>query len=198
MKDKTTAYGYTIVKEDIVGGITYFLALKTHDDHVIHYYSGTIDKRLQSVGVEQICADFESTDYIETVTHYYEILAIKTREVAQQEKEKPREIIYQEQCLPVTQFSSLKGQIVVLQPDILYPEFQSISHQLYLADGGNGCNPNGRGTAIFGYNLYSGEHERIENYEILGVIKKEYLPNWAKKKSELLINQLQKNRDQER
>ena len=40
--------------------------------------------------------------------------------------------------------------------------------------------PGGRGQAVFGTCLATGEHSRWERYDVLGEIKPERMPQWAK------------------
>ena len=48
-----------------------------------------------------------------------------------------------------------------------------------LAEGGNGAT-GGRGQAVFGTCLATGERARWERYDVLGEIKPECMPDWAK------------------
>ncbi len=89
-------------------------------------------------------------------------------------------------CVPDGMASDLKGQVVVLRPDILLPEYRAASHQIFLAQGGFGCSPEARGRSIFGTNLYSGEQERWNRGDILGVVAETTLPGWAFEKLERL------------
>lgn len=83
----------------------------------------------------------------------------------------------------------------MLKTDILQREYRSIAHQLYLADGGFGCSPKGNGNAIFAYNLYTGKETRIEKYDVLGVIKDEKMPEWAKEKLVKIQQKKQKSKE---
>lgn len=56
---------------------------------------------------------------------------------------------------------------------------QHPAFQLVLADGGNGAT-GGRGNAVFGTCLATGEKSRWERYDVLGEIKPECMPDWAK------------------
>ena len=53
------------------------------------------------------------------------------------------------------------------------------AYQLVLAEAGNGAS-GGRGSAVFGTCLATGEKARWERYEVLGEIKPEKMPFWAK------------------
>lgn len=85
-------------------------------------------------------------------------------------------------CVPNGMDADLKGQVIALQSDILLPEYRACSHQLLLATGGFGCSPTARGRAVYGTNLYSGQDERWDRGDILGVVAENTLPGWAHEK----------------
>ena len=58
---------------------------------------------------------------------------------------------------------------------------KDIAHQLYYAERGNGVYAESRGNGCFSWNLYTGEKERIERYEIIGIVPEDKLPDFAKK-----------------
>jgi len=51
-----------------------------------------------------------------------------------------------------------------------------------LAVGGFGAHANARGRAVYTVNLYSGKESRWNREDILGVLKTEYMPDWAKER----------------
>lgn len=85
-------------------------------------------------------------------------------------------------CLPDGMDMDLEGKVVALKASILRPEYRACSHQLMLATGGFGCSPSARGRTVFATNLYSGEHERWNRGDILGVVAEDTLPGWAHEK----------------
>ena len=58
-------------------------------------------------------------------------------------------------------------------------EYRHCAYQLVLAEAGNGAS-GGRGSAVFGTCLATCEKARWERYEVLGEIKPEKMPFWAK------------------
>ena len=78
----------------------------------------------------------------------------------------------------------LEGKIIVIKPENIKPEFVGAERQLCLALSGNGCNPHGLGTGVFCKNIYTGKDVRWERYDVLGIIKDECLPQWAKERLE--------------
>ena len=76
----------------------------------------------------------------------------------------------------------IKNKVVVIRADVFKPEYQIATKQLQLCTGGFGAEPNSRGSACFCTNLYSGKEARFERSDILGVIEKDNLPDWAKER----------------
>lgn len=85
----------------------------------------------------------------------------------------------------------LNGQVVVIKPEALVPEYRTADQQLGIAIGGFGCSPTGRGQTVFIENLYTGECSRCTRADIAGVIRPDRLPEWAAAK-------LQERRDPEK
>ncbi|WP_416325909.1 hypothetical protein [[Eubacterium] hominis] len=168
---------YEVLKEDAIGGKNYYMAGPGHDGN---YITGTVDMTFAAIGRAIYTLDGKSSEYLQVAEYYYGTLM---RELQQIREREPKEsLISEKDCNSIFDYPTLIGKLVVLKPDVLYPEFQNSTHQLYLAEGGFGCNPKSRGNAIFAENIYTGKRSRIERYELIGVIKKESLPQWAKVK----------------
>ena len=74
------------------------------------------------------------------------------------------------------------GKIVAINPRSLPDEEKTPDNQLYLASGGNGCRPLATGTTVFGMFLKNRKKESILRSEIIGVMKLELLPEWARQR----------------
>lgn len=85
-------------------------------------------------------------------------------------------------CLPLNAGDSIQNQVVVIKPTALRAEYRTADKQLVLATGGFGTYGNARGRAVSTTNLYSGEHSRWNREDVLGIIKPEAMPEWAKEK----------------
>lgn len=81
---------------------------------------------------------------------------------------------------------NVEGKVLVMKPDTLKESCWSQENQLWLATGGFGCDPNGRGRAIFATCLSDGEETRWNREDFAGVMDERYLPEWAKQKLEAL------------
>ena len=137
-----------------------------------------------------------SDDYAEIVKLYGTRIADASERHIEAVKQLgiPVTVITKEDCIPDHYSHSLKGKVVAIDVKYLRPEFQRADKQLYFVTGGFGAAPNARGRAVFCTNLHSGEETRIERMEIMGEVKPERMPEWAKEKAETLMKSY-KNKD---
>ena len=82
-------------------------------------------------------------------------------------------------CIPDKKNESIIGKLVVINAEPKRYEYQHSAYQLIWAEGGNGAS-GGRGQAVFGTCLATGERGRWERYDVLGEIRPERMPEWAK------------------
>lgn len=103
------------------------------------------------------------------------------------EKLQALKLIGPEHC-ETDSFSSLDytGKVLVLSSDALREKFWSPENQLWLALDGFGCSPGAIGRSVRCICLWDGETTRWNRSEFAGVLKEEYLPDWAKEKLEQL------------
>ncbi len=85
-------------------------------------------------------------------------------------------------CQVLEADDSIKNKVVVIRADVFKPEYQIATKQLQLCTGGFGAEPNSRGSACFCTNIYSGKEARFERSDVLGIIEKDDLPDWAKER----------------
>ena len=90
--------------------------------------------------------------------------------------------ITKEGCQVLEADDSIKNKVVVIRADVFKHEYQIATKQLQLCTGGFGAEPNSRGSACFCTNLYSGKESRFERSDVLGIIEKDDLPDWAKER----------------
>lgn len=142
-----------------------------------------------------------SDDYIE-IAHLF---GSRIKEAAElfQNKEKelgiPITVITEKDCIPDHYSYDINGKVIAIDPKVLKPEFQRADKQLYLVTGGFGASANSRGSAVFCTNLLTGKSTRYERMDVMGEVKPECMPDWAKRKLET-INQsrAKKHKDRER
>ena len=68
---------------------------------------------------------------------------------------------------------------------------------IFLVTGGFGASANARGSAVFCKNLYDGKNTRYERMDVLGEVKPERMPDWAKEKAAAFSRTIQ-GKDHER
>ena len=98
---------------------------------------------------------------------------------------------------PVYFTDNIIGKVVAIEEKYLSNGYKDRGHQLYYVVGGSGAYPNSRGQACFSYNLYDGKKERVERYEVMGYMREDELPEFAKKTLETVKERVRKERDKD-
>jgi len=80
----------------------------------------------------------------------------------------------------------LTGKVLIIRPSALKESYWAPENQLWYATGGFGCNPYAAGDGIYATWLVNGEKYRWSRADFFGVIKDEYLPDWARAQAEKL------------
>jgi len=81
---------------------------------------------------------------------------------------------------------NLEGRVVVIKPEVLAPEYQSIDYQLALVTGGFGASPTARGRAVYCKDLIEGKTTQWSRSDIAGIMPPDRLPDWARVNLEAL------------
>ena len=126
-----------------------------------------------------------SDDYAEIIQLFGERVAeqaAKTREMFNDLRLEGQDVspLTIKDCTPITGDDDLHNKVIVIKPDKLRREYQKANYQLKLCTGGFGASPKSRGNACFCVDLFSGEKSRFERYEVMGTLKEEQLPKWAR------------------
>ena len=121
-------------------------------------------------------------DYLEMMVMFTERVNTQIAQVLTERKQRGvgATALTQAHCLHTGMEKSLVGQVLVVKPTSLRPEYATADHQLVLATGGNGYTPDARGSAVFCTTLYSGKRGRWERSDVLGVADLGKLPRWAR------------------
>lgn len=98
---------------------------------------------------------------------------------------------------PVYFTDNIIGKVVAIEEKYLSDGYKDRGHQLYYVVGGSGAYPNSRGQACFSYDLYNGKKERIERYEVMGYMREDDLPEFAKKALEGVKERVRKEKDKD-
>lgn len=138
-------------------------------------------------------------DYIDAALFFAERIK-QDAERFREEVEKldiPVTVITEADCIPDHYKNDINGKIIAINPAILKPEYQRADRQLYYVTGGFGASANARGSAVFCKNLYDGKNTRYERMDVLGEVKPERMPDWAKEKAAAFSRTIQ-GKDHER
>jgi len=133
-------------------------------------------------------------DYLEAMREYIKRVAVRVDYI--EAERSSRGVTH----IPLTADDCIKGshrenytnQLIVIKPESMTPSARTADKQLLLATSGNGCNPDGHGTAVFCKNLFTGETSRWNRYDIAGMIDPHKMPEWVVEKLTALQKQEEK------
>lgn len=165
------------------------------------YFCALYHQRYEIIQVRDVYEEcMVSDDYIELVELYAEYVKRQCQKVREEQDKVavPRIRITAGMCLPNDEGLDINGKIMAIKPDVLRPEYRTADRQLVLVDGGFGAVANRHGASCFCTNLYTGEHANWRRYELLGEVKPEYLPDWAKERAEKVRQQIEREKAQNR
>lgn len=134
-------------------------------------------------GIREVYSDCAvSDDYIEIIEDFGKRIVNEAQLHREkiQKLELSDKIITSAECFPIDESIDIHGKIVAMKASSLRPEYRRADRQLYLVTGGFGASANSRGRAVFCTNLHTGEKTRFERYQVLGEVKPECMPEWAK------------------
>ncbi len=138
----------------------------------------------EPLGIERFSNGEGSADYLEMMGVFTARVSAQI-EAFKEERAKieiPLEPITAEQCEPNDYGKSIENKVVAIRASCLWPEYRTADNQLVLATGGFGTHANSRGRAVYTVNLYTGKESRWNRGDILGTVKPEFMPEWAKEK----------------
>ena len=126
-----------------------------------------------------------SDDFAEIVKLYGERVTQAADEIMKETEKVTSEIgmndeITAKDCKPISQDDAIEDKVIVIRGNVLRPEFRHASHQLMLCTGGFGAQKNARGRTCYCISLYSGKQTSFYRGDVLGVMDKHSLPEWAK------------------
>jgi hypothetical protein len=151
------------------------------------------------LGINQYFNAVGSDDYLEMMTEFTNRVQAQL-EAVKAERDKitvPLPPFTPEHCTLNNYGESIENKVVVIRTERLRPEYRTADNQLVLAVGGFGTYANARGRAVYTVNLYSGKESRWNREDILGVLKTEYMPDWAKEQlKQILAGQQAKHKKQ--
>lgn len=197
MSDEKRKIGeYTVLSAVDVGEKEIILASNEQSTDGEKFLCGFVERN----DLFELCSEcMVSDDYIEIV-HLFGSRVANEAELFREQVEKldiPVAVITEADCIPDHYTKDINGKIIAIDPKVLKPEFRRTDRQLYLVTGGFGASANSRGSAVFCTNLHTGESTRYERMDIMGEVKPECMPDWAKEKAQELSRSKRHN-DKER
>lgn len=75
-----------------------------------------------------------------------------------------------------------EDKIIVFKPSTLKDQYKTREFQLFYATGGFGCDPSKMGQQVNGYFLKDGEFTHFRRQDFIGILKEEFIPEWAAEK----------------
>ena len=88
----------------------------------------------------------------------------------------------QEHCVDSQDQQDYTGKVLILSPFSMEESCWDTHSQLWLAEEGFGCYPGTYGWSLYATCLGSGEQARWDRSNFIGIMKEEYLPDWARVK----------------
>ena len=144
-------------------------------------------------------------DFAEIVKLYGERVTQAADEIMKETEKVTSEIgmndeITAKDCKLISHDDAIEDKVIVIRGNVLRPEFRHASHQLMLCTGGFGAQKNARGRTCYCISLYSGKQTSFYRGDVLGVMDKRALPEWAKigLQNALEIRQNEKSHPKER
>ena len=142
-----------------------------------------------------------SNDYLEIMELYADRLKGQIAAVQAQRKTLhiPLDMLGREHCFPLLDGDDITNKVVAITPASLRYEYQRADCQLILVTGGSGARSKPRGTAVYGVNVFTGRRSgRWRRGDILGEVRPECLPQWAKDRLRIIEREQVLKKERER
>ena len=130
-----------------------------------------------------------SSEYLEIMELYADRLKGQIAAVQAQRNTLhiPLDMLGREHCFPLLDGDDITNKVVAVRPTSLRYEYQRADCQLILVTGESGARSNPRGTAVYGINVFTGRRaSQWERGDILGEVRPECLPQWAKDRLQVI------------
>lgn len=195
-KEKRMIGDYTVLSSVNVGEKEIIIASNEQSTDGEKFLCGFVERN----DLFELCKEcVVSDDYIDIAYTFGSRVANEAELFREQVKKLdiPITVITEADCIPDHYSKDINGKVIAIDPKVLKPEFQRADRQLYLVTGGFGASANSRGSAVFCTNLHTGKNTRFERMDVMGEVKPECMPDWAKEKTDAM-NRSHKNKDRER
>lgn len=195
-KEKRMIGDYTVLSSVNVGEKEIIIASNEQSTDGEKFLCGFVERN----DLFELCKEcVVSDDYIDIAYTFGNRVANEAELFKEQLKKLdiPITVITEADCIPDHYSKDINGKVIAIDPKVLKPEFQRADRQLYLVTGGFGASANSRGSAVFCTNLHTGKNTRFERMDVMGEVKPECMPDWAKERIDAM-NRSHKNKDRER
>ena len=180
MADVRMADNYRIINSIHIGDKEIVLGVDMKNSDGNYYMVADYEKNELFERYSNACV---GDDFIEIAEIYSNRIKGQVDKLKAETKDCPKTMITADMCDSITD-RDLTGEIIVIAPNVLRPEYRTETHQIVRCTGGNGARADARGSAVFCDYLYKDENTRFERYDVLGILKKEYYPEWLTKRLE--------------
>ena len=176
--DKRTVGPYEVTHSIHIGRKEVLFGINEKEEYPFLVCDCTYDNPLSA---EWVTDAVGSDDYLEAMQIFTDRVQEQIESVrAEQEQFKFDMTPFTlDDCIPDDRGKNIVGKVVVINAEVNRYEYRHSAYQLVLADGGHGA-VGGRGQAVFGTSLADGKHARWERCDVLGEIRPEKMPDWAK------------------
>ena len=181
--EKRMAGTYEIINSVHIGSKEIVIGVDKNNTENGKYYCGNCE----CCEILELFTDGVTSDsYPAIVQVFAERLSAEAKEIMTVINEE-RKIVGEDRQLsindctaPVSSEDNILNKVVIIDGDIMRPEYQRASHQLVFVTGGNGAYANARGRKVFTKSLLNGQDSTFYRQDILGIVDVEKLPKWAK------------------
>ena len=183
--------GHKVTHSVHLGDREIFLAVQ--QDAPLPFYVGYMEVSYE-LGLARFSGIEGTTEYTEAWEMFIQRLQKQIEQVrAQRQEHHAPQLLTEADCIRDSRAGDYEGKVLVMRPGVLRPEYWNAAHQLYFAVGGNGARAGSHGTKVFCINIYTGEHTYIRRTDVMGAVKPDRLPGWAKEKAAALRQDYQRN-----
>jgi hypothetical protein len=172
--EKETIVGYTVEQSITIGNCRVILGVDQSKEDPFLVCLRSYDQHTTGQAIV-------SDDYLEAMQIFSKRIQEQVEKLHEEQSKWSFDMtpLTSQHCIPVERNQSIVGKVVVLDAKAKRYEYQRSAYQLILAEGGFGAE--GRnGQAVFGKLLSDGSTGRWERFDVIGEIKPEYMPTWAK------------------
>jgi hypothetical protein len=138
-----------------------------------------------------------SSDYVEALREFLKRVDTLAQKIEADREASgiPQQVMTADDCIPGSARAFWEGEVLIVRPERLAPEYRDAAHQLVYCTGGFGANPDASGTKVYIKELLSGKEYYYNRSRIAGIADPEKMPKWATEKLAELLTQIAKKKE---